>query len=71
MIKKIILFFEKIFNKENSVKKIESKTPVKLKQEKNIFFDSLKGSVVSKEKKTVEVKDCYGDGLGIQTKINY
>lgn len=68
-VKSIILFFKRIFNKQESIKLIEA--PVK-KESKNNFRESLKVDRVKKNKKTkVETRICVGDGLGIQTKITF
>lgn len=71
MIKKIFLFFKKIFIKENIIKTIEAPTEVVSKKTNNNFIDSLKSTVVKKNKKEVETLTCVGDGLGIQNKINF
>lgn len=72
ILKKVIRFFERIFNKENSVKMIDAPVENLKKDNKSDFLDSLKVDVVLKhKKKKIETLTCIGDGLGIQTKIGY
>lgn len=69
LIKRVILFFKKLLNKEESIKMIEE--PIK-KDDKIDFINSLKVDTEQKhKKKKVETLTCVGDGLGIQTKIEY
>ena len=68
-IKNILYFIKKIFNKEE-IKMLEAPTePIISKEKKNIFFNTIKINVTKNKK--VETLVCYGDGLGIQTKISY
>lgn len=68
-IKMIILFFKRIFNKQESTKMIEASVK---KESKTNFRESLKVNRVKRHKKAkVETRICVGDGLGIQTKINF
>ena len=68
-IKNIFYFIKKLFNKEE-IKMIEApKEPIISKEKKNTFLNSIKINVTKNKK--VETLVCYGDGLGIQTKISY
>lgn len=71
MIKKIFLFFKKIFIKDNTIKTIQAPIKTVSKEPSNNFIASLKSGVVKKKKKEVETLTCFGDGLGIQNKINF
>lgn len=72
IIKNIILFFKKIFNGKNNIKMIEAPLDSLSKEDKNHFINSLKVNIVQKHKKNkVETLTCFGDGLGIQTKMTY
>lgn len=71
MIKKIFLFFKKMFIKENTIKSIEPSTETIPRKSNNNFIDSLKSSTIKKKKKEVETLTCVGDGLGIQNKVNF
>lgn len=71
MMKKIFWFFKKIFIKKNIIKTIKAPTETVSKRPSNDFIDSLKSGVFKKRKKEVETLTCFGDGLGIQNKINF
>lgn len=69
--KDIISFFKKIFNKTEKIEMIdESKTNVSHEDRKD-FINSLKVNILQNKKQKVETMTCFGDGLGIQTKISY
>ena len=69
--KNIISFFKKIFSKTEEMKMLEEpKVNLTNKDRKN-FINSLKIEILQNKKKKVETMTCFGDGLGIQTKINY
>lgn len=71
-IKNVILFFKRLFSKESSIKKIEESTEKKIKSNYKDFENSLKVDITQKNrKKKVETLTCFGDGLGIQTKISF
>lgn len=70
-IKKTFSFFIRIFSKENNIKMIE--TPIKPVPKVNEIdlVNAIRGNVIEKKKIKVETLTCFGDGLGIQTKINF
>lgn len=70
VIKNIISFFKKLFNK-NDIKMIEAPLQIVNSEEKNDFINSLKVNISQRIKKKVETLTCFGDGLGIQTKMKY
>ena len=70
-IKRICSFFKKVFNKKDDIKMIEQPIKKDLSEEKNKFIDSIKINIVKNKKRKVETLTCFGDGLGIQTKISY
>ena len=65
IIKNIINFIKKIFNKPEEIKKIEE-AKIDKKEE---FIQNIK-IVPKEEKKKIETLVCEGDGLGIQKKIS-
>ena len=65
IIKKIINFIKKIFNKPEEVKKIEE-AKIDKKEE---FIQDIK-IAPKEEKKKIQTLICEGDGLGIQKKIS-
>lgn len=71
IIKKIILFIENIFVKQEEIKALEAPKQI-INQEKKInFIESLKITTTEKKnKKLIETLTCEGDGLGIQKKIS-
>ena len=71
IIKKIILFIENIFVKQEEIKALEAPKQI-INQEKKInFVESLKITTTEKKnKKRIETLTCEGDGLGIQKKIS-
>lgn len=70
IIKNIFLFFKRVFNKKSNNKMIEEGIIEMPNEEKTKFINSLKINLLE-NKKRVETLTCVGDGLGIQTKINY
>ena len=71
-VKNIIVFLKRIFNKENNIKMIEAPAVEVPKEETSDFKKQLKVTKNEKQKSSeVETLICFGDGLGIQTKINY
>lgn len=71
-IKNAILFLKKLFSRESSIKRIEESTEKKMKSNYKDFENSLKVDITPKKrKKKVETLTCFGDGLGIQTKISF
>lgn len=68
IIQNIVLFFKKIFKKEDNIKKIDA--PKDVKTNKTNFVNSLRVNIIKKKKKP-ETLVCYGDGLGIKGKIEY
>lgn len=68
VIQNIVLFFKRIFKKEDNIKMIEA--PAKENEGKIDFVNSLKVNIIKKKKKP-ETLVCYGDGLGIKGKIEY
>lgn len=71
VIKSIISFFKRLFNSKNNIKMIEAPVKSVNEENKNNFINSLKVNMSLKLKKKVETLTCFGDGLGIQTKIKY
>lgn len=75
IIKKFIKFLKKLFNKEDSVKMIDSPVVDTIniqKENKGKFIDSLKmKDIGDHNKKNIETLVCFGDGLGIQNKVNF
>lgn len=72
LIKKIMILLKKIFNKKNRIEMIETPAENLKNNDRNDFTKLLKVDLVPKyEKKKVEIPTCFGDGLGIQTKISY
>lgn len=70
-IKNIILFFKRLFNKEENIKMLDAPVETVKKEDKANFVNSLKVNIVqNKKKKIVETLTCVGDGLGIKPKIN-
>lgn len=71
ILKIIISFFKRIFSQTEEIKMLEEpKVNLTNKDRKN-FINSLKIEILQNKKKKVETMTCFGDGLGIQTKINY
>ena len=68
IIKEIILFFKRLFNKQEDIKMIEAPKDTDFKEEKDKFVKSLK---VKFKKNKVETMICVGDGLGLQNGIKY
>ena len=64
-------FFKKVFSKNNKIKKIDETTKTVQSRKTHSFKNSVKIENSNKKKKEVETLTCFGDGLGIQTKINY
>lgn len=71
IIKGIISFIKRLFSGKDDIKMIEAPVNTIDKEDKNNFINSLKINMVLKSKKKVETLTCFGDGLGIQTKIKY
>lgn len=67
IIENIVVFFKKIFKKEEDIKMLE--TPINANEDKANFMNSLKVNIVKARKKKVETLVCEGDGLGIKKKI--
>ena len=71
LIKKIIFLFKKIFNKNDKIVMIEASVENLNNDDRNNFVNSLKVDLIPKyQKKKVETPICFGNGLGIQTKIS-
>lgn len=71
-IKNIVLFFKKILKKQNNIKMLNMPEKKIEEKKKNDFINSLKVHIEKKhKKKKVETLTCFGDGLGIQTQIDY
>lgn len=70
-IKNLFELIKKIFNKKCDKKMIEAPIETQPNKEKLEFANSLKVDIPKPKKKEVETMICYGDGLGIQTKIDY
>ena len=69
IIKNIISFLKRVFNKKNNINLIEAPRE---RDNKINFKNSLKVATTQNNKKQkVETLTCFGDGLGIQTKISY
>lgn len=70
-VKKIISIIKNVFIKKDEIKKLEEPKNVVINKKDN-FINSLKISTTEeKEEQDVETLICYGDGLGINTKIDY
>ena len=69
ILKKIINFIKNIFNKKDNVKMLETPIEPIHNETKKEFANSLKVSLPKKTKPKVETLTCFGDGLGIQNKI--
>lgn len=65
----IISFFKNIFNKKENIKMLEAPIEPIKNEAKREFANSLKVHIEKKEKQKVETLTCFGDGLGIQSKI--
>lgn len=70
-IKKIFEIMKNVFNKKSVKKMIQEPIETQQNKEKLNFTNSLKVDIPKPKKKEVETMICYGDGLGIQNKINY
>ena len=72
IIEKIFEFFKRLFSKEEPIKMLETVENEQVENENKIkFVDSLKIKTPEKRKTRVETLTCFGDGLGIQTKITF
>lgn len=73
LMKNIIVFFKRLFNKQKDIKMIEKSTLNVKKENLKDFKKQLEITKESKDNKNnnIETLICFGDGLGIQTKINY
>ena len=69
-IKKIFEIMKNVFNKKSDNKMIQAPIETHTGKEKLEFTKSLKVDIPKPKKKEVETMICYGDGLGIQNKIN-
>ncbi|MBP3831351.1 MAG: hypothetical protein ILA02_03145 [Clostridia bacterium] len=69
-IKKLILFLQNLFHKDE-IKAIDAPLPQPNYSQKDSFVNSLKNTKTNKKAKEVETLICEGDGLGIQKKITY
>lgn len=69
--KNIISFFKRIFGKTEEIKMLEESKANLINKDRMSFMNSLKVNILQNKKKKVETMTCFGDGLGIQTKINY
>ena len=70
-IKNLFELIKNIFNKKFDKKMIQAPIETHEHKEKLKFANSLKVDIPKPKKKEVETMICYGDGLGIQNKINY
>lgn len=70
-IKKLFEIIKNVFNKKSDKKMIQAPIETQTSKEKLEFANSLKVDIPKPKKKEVETMICYGDGLGIQNKINY
>lgn len=70
IIQEIVDFFKRIFNKEEE-RKLLIEPKIQEQSEKIDFIKSIKIEPVNKKKRTIETPICFGDGLGIQTKVRY
>lgn len=70
-IKKLFEIIKNVFNKKSDKKMIQAPIETQTSKEKLEFANSLKVDIPKPKKKEVETIICYGDGLGIQNKINY
>lgn len=71
LIKDLFKIIRNIFNKKSDKKMIQAPIATHENKEKLEFVNSLKVDIPKPKKKEVETMICYGDGLGIQTKIDY
>ena len=65
----IISFFKNIFSKKDNIKMIEAPTKPIQNEARREFANSLKINLKKDKKRKVETLTCFGDGLGIQSKI--
>lgn len=70
-IKKLFVNIKNVFGKKSVKKMIQAPIEIHENKEKLEFSNSLKVDIPKPKKKEVETMICYGDGLGIQNKINY
>ena len=66
----IISFFKNIFSKKDNIKMIEAATKPIQNEARREFANSLKVNLKKDKKRKVETLTCFGDGLGIQSKID-
>lgn len=73
IIKRIYNFLKRIIGNNSQPVMIASPVKQISKDSKADFINSLKANISEKynKKRKVEVNECVGDGLGIQTKISY
>ncbi len=71
IIQEIVEFFKRIFSKEEQRKMLMEPNMQEQQSEKVDFIKSIKLEPINKKKRTVETPICFGDGLGIQTKVRY
>ena len=71
MIEKLIEYFKKIFKRKETIQMLEAPIKNNHEEKRNNFKESLKVNGLKNKKNEVETLICYGDGLGIQTKISY
>lgn len=73
IIKRIFDFLKKMLDNKQKYVMIDSPIKQISKEDKTAFINSLKANISEKynRKIKVEVNECVGDGLGIQTKISY
>lgn len=69
ILNRVVSMLKKIFMKEE-IKEIEESKNIIPIIEKESFVNKLKENVVDTKNKKVETLICFGDGLGIQTKIS-
>ena len=71
IIQEIVSFFKRIFKKREKQKMLIAPKIQEEQIEKVNFIKSIKIESINKKKRNVETPVCFGDGLGIQTKIRY
>ena len=67
VIKKLILFIKKIFNKHKYIEGTRETNNNIINDQKKKFEDSLKATLIPKKK--IKTLICEGDGTGIQRKL--
>ncbi len=72
ILEKIKIWLKELFRKKETTKLLEESKQIVNKEKKVSFIENLKVNTIEKrKKKKVETLVCTGDGLGIQSKMEY